>query len=275
MQHEHESEVRFVHSQVLKRIGISHGWFMRFGGVSSGLFESLNGKKGAGDNIENVDKNRRRACDTLELNSQKLMHIIHSFETNILVAKRAGEFKNFDASISSREGLVLSQTTADCGTVIIADNVGSVVSLVHGSWHTLRAGIIRDVVAKMKEYTNQPLVAGIGPMICRDCYEFGAEAKGLFDSRYLTPTTQIRHPELVEGSTQATRQIQRQLQNEKTGSYLVDLRQMILDQLRESGVIEIDDLNICTLEDERFFSHRRSGAKSGRGITLASLSQQM
>lgn len=240
-----KNKVQFLESKLLLRVGIKHGWFMRYGGVSEGLFESLNGKKGSGDSDENVDENRRRAMTALDLNSKRLAHIVHEFKKNILAANQSGEFEFFDASITDNKDIILSQTTADCASIIIANKNGGVVALVHGSWHTLKAKIICDVVAKLKsEFGATELVAGIGPMICRDCYEFGPEAKELFASKYLQP---------------------------KANKYLVDLKQTAMDQLVESGVKEIDDVNTCTLEDERFFSHRRNGAKSGRMITVASL----
>lgn len=239
--------VQFLGSQLLEDAGIAHGWFMRYGGVSTDLFSSLNGKKGNGDEVGNVNENRRRAHRTL-LGSQAeykdLTHIVHSFETHILEATRSGEFANFDASITSEQAITLSQTTADCGTVIIADSTGSSVALVHGSWHTLKEEIICKTVAKLKTHTQSDFVAGIGPMICKNCYEFGPEAADLFEPQYVTA-----HQE----------------------KFLVDLKLMITDQLYKSGVNQVDDLNICTKEDQRFFSHRRSGAHSGRFLTLAAI----
>lgn len=267
--------VQFVRSKLLTEVGLTHGWCMRYGGVSSGLFESLNGKKGSGDLDENVDENRKRALAALchpersaaqskdlvsrsdrilrpqkrllgarQAQDDKTAHIIHEFKTNILQAGKAGEFPGYDASVTTKKEVVLSQTTADCGSIIIASSDGKVVALVHGSWHTLRDKIICDVVAKMKTHTSRELVAGIGPMICVDCYEFGDEATTLFDKKYVRKSGQKYH---------------------------VNLKQMILDQLKVSGISKIDDLNICTKQDDRFFSHRRSGAQSGRFLTLAAL----
>lgn len=261
------SNIEYVSSKVLDKAGLQHGWFMRYGGVSEGLFESLNGKKGTGDLDSNVDENRLRALESLchpqqnvaksknllsdskqisqRARDDNVVYIKHEFKTGILCAKEAGEYENFDAVYTTNPNLVLSQTTADCASVIIADNNHKVVALIHGSWHTLKAQLICDVVAKLKQQPGPgELVAGIGPMICKNCYEFGSEAQNLFDLKYLTS------------------------RGEK---YLVDLKQMVIDQLKESGVTKIDDVNICTLEDERFFSHRRSGASSGRMLTLACL----
>ena len=239
-----QNNVEFVSSRLLNSAGVKHGWFMRYGGVSEDLFQSLNGKKGNGDTDSNVDENRKRACQALGLDYKNLTHIVHEFKTNVLETDELGERQGFDASISITKGQVLSQTTADCGTIIISNTSGSVVSVVHGSWHTLKDKIIHDVIRKMKAQTDEQLIAGLGPMICKNCYEFGTEASTLFGAKYLQARGQ---------------------------KYLVDLKQMIIDQLYESGVSKIDDLNICTLEDGRFFSHRRSGAKSGRFLTLASL----
>jgi YfiH family protein len=234
-------EVQSIQSALLSRYGINHGWFTRYGGVSEGAFSTLNGKKGNGDVDENVDENRRRAVATLGRKPEDLAHIIHSFQTNILEAVEPGEFTGYDASLTVSDNRVLSQTTADCGTVIIAAKDGSVVSLVHGSWHTLKEKIICETVAKLKTHTSAELVAGIGPMICQKCYEFGPEARTLFNQKYL----------------------------QKTGeNYLVDLKTMIVDQLHESGITEIDDSKVCTKEDERFFSHRQSVVDGGRFLTL-------
>lgn len=262
-------EVKYVSSELLNSIGIKHGWFMRYGGVSEGLFASLNGKKGSGDTDENVDENRKRAFRVIATSeagtwSVSAAHIIHEFKNNILRAEESGEFNWYDASYTEKQGLVLSQTTADCASVIIADSNKEVVALVHGSWHTLSSNIICDTIAKIKSAPGVgEFVAGIGPMICRNCYEFGPEAKDIFDSRYLTPAN--RHFR-AEGDL-----VQINSAQDSQDKYLVDLKRMVIDQLNESGISKIDDLNICTKEDERFFSHRRSGSSSGRMITLAQL----
>lgn len=245
-------QINYLTSDLLTASGICHGWFMRYGGVSEGLFESLNGKKGIGDSDDNVEENRSRAMKALGAEGNdypKLAHILHAFKSECLEATAAGEYDGFDAAYTSDASLMLSQTTADCGTVIITDKAGSIVALVHGSWHTLKEKIICDAVAKLKLHTSDDLVAGLGPMICKNCYQFGSEAVKHFEPQYLTP---------------------------KKSKYLVDLKQIIIDQLYESGVSQIDESSaVCTLEDERFFSHRRNGAHSGRFLTMAQLSQDL
>lgn len=237
--------VQYIQSKLLSAAGVRHGWFLRHGGVSSGEYKSLNGKKGMADSDDNVEENRRRAVKKLTGNEHTpYAHIIHNFKTNILHATEAGEFQHYDASITTTKNLILSQTTADCGTVIIADTVASVIALVHGSWHTVSANIICDVVAKIKEHTTHDLIAALGPMACEKCYEFGPEAVDIFDEQYLTHVN---------------------------GKYLVHLRAIIKDQLASSGVSRVDDIGICTIESLDFFSARRNGAKSGRFITLATL----
>ena len=124
--------------------------------------------------------------------------------------------------------------------------------------------VICNTVAKLKSKPGVgELVAGIGPMICKNCYEFGLEAKELFDFTYLAPI--FRHSR-VDGNP-----AQMNSAHSTQDKYLVDLKRMVIDQLQKSGISKIDDLNVCTKEDDRFFSHRRNGANSGRMITLASL----
>jgi polyphenol oxidase len=241
-------KIQYLTSKLLTDAHVPHGWFMRYGGVSGGLFESLNGKKGAGDTDANVDENRARALASLNRKTTTLAHIIHGFKDNLLEAASPGEYKEYDASITLNPKLTLSQTTADCASVILAstDPKIKIVGLIHGAWKTLRTPLISIVVTRFSDLgvAKQDIVAGIGPMICKNCYEFGPEAAELFDSKYLATNGK---------------------------GYLVDLKSMVSDQLRDAGVSGIDDLNICTLEDERFFSHRRDGASSGRMLTLAAL----
>lgn len=238
-------DVQYLSIPELQNVGVRHGWFMRYGGVSDGKYSSLNGKKGAGDFDERVDENRNRAA--LQLTQQentKTTHIIHSFEDRVLVAAKSGEFQSYDAAVSTHQSLLLSQTTADCASSIIGSTAKDVVAIIHGSWHTLKKDIIMQTIQKVSSQTAGTLIAGIGPMICRNCYEFGSEATDLFPPRYI---------------------------HSKKGKLYVDLNSIVKDQLKSSGVKHVIDLNICTKEDDRFFSHRKDGAESGRFLTLAGL----
>lgn len=297
--------VQRLQSGLLREAGITHGWFMRYGGVSEGLFESLNGKKGNGDLEHNVDENRKRALAGLchpaldsgavcsksacLRKSSNIAFITHSFKTRINVFSKPGEYTDFDGSIARTKNVVLAHATADCGSIIIASCDRKAVALVHGSWHTLRDKIICDVIAKMKKYSSAELVAGIGPMICCNCYEFGSEASSLFDKKYIkvfdTRGFSSANQSNTTGRTRGALNVKdrlayEQLHTEKNlpkpkdsqpKKYFVDLKQMVVDQLNEAGVFRIDDLAICTKEDNRFFSHRRGGRSSGRFLTLASI----
>lgn len=221
---------------------------MRYGGVSEGLFESLNGKKGTGDSDSNVDENRRRVLQELDRDERSLAHIIHAFGSKILEASQPGEHNGYDASLTFDPRVTLSQTTADCASIILgsADNTIKITALIHGSWKTLNTDLVKKVVIRFTDLgvKEADIVAGLGPMICQKCYEFGPEAKDLFDEKYLLPNGD---------------------------KYLVDLKAMVISQLQAAGVSTIDDCRVCTYEDERFFSHRRSGAHSGRYLTIAAL----
>src|SRR5688572_7294563 len=111
-------EVQFLKSELLEKNGVKHGWFMRFGGVSEGLFESLNGKKGNGDTDSNVDENRERALSALDQKSNSLAHIVHEFKDNIELLREPCEYLGADASITDTAAVTLSQTTADCASLV-------------------------------------------------------------------------------------------------------------------------------------------------------------
>lgn len=235
----------YLTSSKLSVLGIKHGWFTRIGGVSEAPFDSMNVKKGFSDSDQNVDKNRRLALETLGLDTNKLVFIRHEHGRTVVEAHRPSAVDiEADAVVTSEHGLVLGQGTADCGTIIIADKNNRAIGLIHASWRTLKSGIIAEAVKGLRKLGATDLVAGLGPAICGRCYEFGPEAKGLFPARYLKP---------------------------ENSKYLVDLKAMMHDQLAAAGVREIDDLDICTMEDKRFFSHRRDAdhqGQAGRFLTV-------
>lgn len=229
-------------------LGARHGWFERSGGVSEGDFASLNVKKGFADSDENVTENRRRACRVLDANPDEMVFIRHEHGDELLIADEQTEPGDYiaDATITNVPGRVLAQGTADCGTIVLSDPAGKVVGLIHASWRTLRTDLIQKTMAAIKEMTDEPISAALGPMACAKCYEFGDEATDLFDTKYLKTIKGRQH---------------------------VDMATMIVDQLKSAGVNSIENLSVCTIEDERFFSHRRdknADGECGRFLTLVS-----
>ena len=243
------AKTSYLTSGLLDRARIAHGWFTRSGGVSQEPFDSLNVKHGFADPGPNVEENRRRALVAMGLNKKDLVFIKHEHTGRILHAADSDRGKDIfaDAAVSTEQGIILGQGTADCGTIVLAAKDNQAIGLIHASWRTLREGIVKQTagqVASMAGVAPEKLLAAIGPLACAKCYEFGEEAEKLFDTRYVVRRADKRY---------------------------VDLRAMIQDQLAAAGVEQIDDTGVCTIEDPRFFSHRRDkdkNAQCGRFLTL-------
>ncbi len=247
------NKISFISSPKITKL--KHGWFTRYGGVSSGDYESLNIKKGMEDPLENVQENIIRAASALKLKPSEMVFIRHNFRDNILVVDDKtsyGYHQNYDATITNRKDVWLGQGTADCGTVIISDSKNSFVALVHCSWHTTKLNILPKVISKIKlsyGVEQVDLTFSFGPMACWDCFEFGLEATWFFDQKYL---------KRVEGRL------------------LYNIKQNNIDQLLTLGVDpkNIWDSGICTIESPDFFSYRRSkkqGRETGRLLSAVGL----
>lgn len=130
--------------------------------------------------------------------------------------------------------------TADCLPVALGGN--GAVAMVHAGWRGLAAGVLEEGVRAVRELSGvAPTHAIIGPRAGACCYEVGPEVHDAFAGAH-------RH-----------------------GSKL-DLAAIARDQLQSAGVREVIDLELCTICDERFFSHRREGARAGRQAAIAWLS---
>ncbi len=247
-------KIEWLESDQLSSIGVKHGWFSRQGGLSKGSFESLNIKHGMSDPQENVAANRELALAALGLKSENMVFIRHEFKDKILDVEKEKpstqqDYFSADAVFSTDSKVVLAQGIADCGTIIISDKNAKILALVHSGWQPTRLNIVEKVVQKFISSGFQPdqLLASLGPMACGKCYEFGPEARQLFEGKYIT---------------------------QKGDQLFLDVRAKIHDQLKDSGVLEIDDCGVCTIEDQNFFSFRRDKdehGECGRFMTVVSL----
>lgn len=243
------ANVAFVTSKLLNQVGIIHGWFTREGGVSEGAFDSLNIKYGMADPDDNVRENRRRALAVLGTSLERLAFIRHEHGTTLLEAKPSRADQTADATVTTDPKVVLGQGTADCPTLVVA-LPGRAVALIHAGWRGLHAGVIDQTIEQLTQQLDVSpgeLVVGIGPLACGQHYEFGPEAIELFGKAYVT---------------------------ERVGRHWLDMSKLVHDQLESAGVTHIDELGICTIEDQRFFSYRRDrdeNGECGRFLTAVAL----
>ncbi|WP_127092072.1 peptidoglycan editing factor PgeF [Aquabacter cavernae] len=247
--------------------GIRHAFFTRRGGVSEGLYASLNGGMGSQDDLAKVSENRARMAGALGIEPAALVACwqVHSPDAVILETPWTREdAPKADAVVTAVPGLGATITVADCGPVLFADPVARVVGAAHAGWKGAFGGVIEGTLAAMERLGARrgDIHAAIGPLIRQDSYEVGED----FLARFLDTD-----PAFARFFKPA----------ERPGHALFNLPGFIAHRLREAGVERIEDLGLDTYSDEdRFFSYRRSTHRKepdyGRlvaAITLAPTTQ--
>ncbi len=159
--------------------GLRHAFFTREGGVSEGLYASLNGGLGSSDAPENVAENRARMTRHLDLPSEKnlvSLYQVHSADV-VTVEAPFAERPKADAMVTRVPGLALGIATADCGPILFADAENRVVGAAHAGWKGALGGVAEATVAAMERLgaTRGKIVAVLGPTISQANYEVGAD----------------------------------------------------------------------------------------------------
>jgi polyphenol oxidase len=231
---------------------VRHGFFTRIGGVSTGIFASLNCSLSSGDELAAVAENRRRAMAELGVAPQALVsvHQVHSPDVVMVEqpppsAGPQGERPKADAMVTKHKGLALAILTADCAPVLLADERAGIVGAAHAGWRGAVGGVLEATVAKMLDEgaSLTRLIAVIGPCIGFNSYEVGPEFPAPFlaqdpaNERFFRAAQRPRH-------------------------HLFDLPGYARARLAAAGVQHIDSVGGDTArEEERFFSWRRTCLK--------------
>lgn len=221
---------------------VFHGFFTRQGGVSTGIYKSLNTSLGSADLGQHVVENRRRVAAALAPGQAPLVtaHQIHSDEVITVHSPFSGPRPQADALVTNVTGIALGVLTADCGPVLFADAKAHVIAAAHAGWRGALAGILENTVAAMQMLGAKPhqTIAVLGPCIGPRHYEVGKELRAEFlaadkaNTRYFVPSS-------------------------RNGHFYFNLWLFIADRLQKTGV-KAATMNICTYADSRFFSYRRS-----------------
>jgi YfiH family protein len=224
---------------------IAHGFFGRQGGISSGLYESLNCGPGSGDDPENVKANRALVASALGGGKILSLYQIHSAECLAVKDPWDADRPQADAMVSDVPGLVLSILTADCVPVLfhgLAKNK-PVIGAAHAGWRGAVGGILERTVEKMvKDYKADPktIKAIIGPCIHKKSYE----VDGGFYETFLKQDPE--NDRFFQGAR-------------KAGHYMFDLPGYCAARLALAGVGKVLIEGSDTYADEaRFFSFRRT-----------------
>lgn len=224
---------------------IRHAFFTRAGGVSEGLYESLNGGIGSHDAPDRVRENRGRMAAALGVSDDRLVTCYQVHSPDVVIAEKPWTRQNApraDAVATRVPGLAIAVTTADCGPVLLADADAGVVGAAHAGWKGAFSGIIEAVIDAMEGLgaRRSRIAAALGPMIQQPNYEVGPEFLARFvdadpeNRRFFRPSGRNEHA-------------------------LFDLPGYVGARLRRAGVIQIENLGRCTYDDpQNFYSYRRS-----------------
>ncbi len=224
--------------------GVRHGFFTREGGVSRGVYESLNCGLGSRDDRALVLENRRRAAERLGCPPGRLatLHQVHGARAVRLAGPGGPEAApvRADGMVSDRPGVVLGVLTADCVPVLLADPRNGVVGAAHAGWKGALGGIVESTVAAMVSLGARAgsVVAAVGPCIGRGSYRVGPEFRERFVAADAADARHFR----VAGDR-----------------HLFDLPGYVLGRLERAGVGGISALGRDTYAEETlFFSYRRA-----------------
>src|SRR6476469_290718 len=159
-----------IHAPSLSSPNIRHAFFTREGGVSEGIYESLNGGIGSNDAPENVRENRARMAAALGVAPTHLVSCLQIHSPNVIVAEQPWTRENApraDAIVTRVPGLAVGVGTADCGPILFADAEAGVVGAAHAGWKGALTGVLEATIAEMERLgaARERIAAAAGPMI--------------------------------------------------------------------------------------------------------------
>jgi YfiH family protein len=224
--------------------GLRHAFFTRDGGVSDGVYASLNGGIGSSDDPANVAENRRRMAEQMGVTPEHFLSVHQTHSPDVVVA--SGPWQGSarplaDAIVTRSEGLAIGASAADCGPILLADPNARVIGAVHAGWKGALTGVVESTVEAMEKLgaERSGLVAAIGPLIRQHSYEVGSE----FVERFVQADAENALFFIASA---------------REGHAMFDLAGFIRMRLENAGVLMIDDIGVDTYADERFYSYRRS-----------------
>ena len=254
-----------LRAETLALPGIRHGFFTRQGGVSTGLYASLNGGIGSADDAAHVVENRARMAAALGVEPRCLITAYQIHSPQVIVADEpwpADARPRADGIVTRAPALAIGVSTADCGPILFAEPQARVIGAAHAGWRGALTGILEATIAAMERLgaARDRIRVALGPMIRQANYEVGPDLIERFAAEdraaesFFAPATRANHA-------------------------LFDLPGYIAARLRRAGLMQVEDLKACTYADAaRFFSYRRAThrgeADYGRHVNAIALSPE-
>lgn len=252
--------VPYIYYPQLEETGVVHGFSTRLGGVSEGIFSSMNLSFSRGDNPERVMENFRRMGDAIGFKPEAVVLSAQTHTTNVirvgykergLGITRDKIYSDVDGMITNEKGIMLSCSFADCVPLYLVDPKAGAIGLSHSGWRGTVGKIGKITVEKMQEEFGcnpKDILAAIGPSICMDCYEVSEDVAQQFKEAYDKEA------------------IGRMLLEKGNGKYQLNLWEACRENFLEAGIMpeHIVMPQICTCcNPELLYSHRASHGKRG------------
>lgn len=252
---------------ILEQFGVKHGFSTRLGGVSEGMFSSMNLSFQRGDDREKVEENYKRICNVLNMNHKNvvLSNQVHDTKIKLVTKEDAGKGMIKESDIIGIDGLITKEKDiplvtfyADCVPLFFYDPVKEVIAAAHSGWRGTKEKIGKKMVETMEEEfgcKKEDVVAVIGPSICQDCYEVSEDVVLEFQEVFMEETSLFAKAK-------------------ENGKYNLDLWKVNSMILKEAGILEkhMSLPNLCTCCNPKLlFSHRASKGKRGNLAGFISL----
>ena len=250
-----------IKSKKLKEFkNIKHGFFNSIGGVSSGIYKSLNCGLGSKDTKKNVIKNLKIVSKKIAIKKKIiLLNQLHSNKIYFINKKPKNKLLG-DGLITNTRGLAIGILTADCAPILLFDYKSKIIAAIHVGWKGAKSKIISSTINEMCKIGGKrsSILAAIGPCIGKNSYEVGED---LYEDFKNINLNYIKY-----------------FSSFKINKFLFNLPELILSQLVEEK-INIKNISKCTndtyTDEKKFFSHRRkiktNSKSTGRMISAISI----
>lgn len=256
-----KNHVPYIQFKNLSATGIvKHGFSTRKGGVSTGIFSSMNLNFKRGDDPDAVMENYRRMAAALNMRVEDMVLSDQTHTTNVRVITeedrgkgilKPQDYSDVDGMITNVPGIVLVTSYADCVPLYFVDPVRKAIGLSHSGWKGTVGHIGQKTVWKMHEvYGSEPkdIVAAIGPSICQSCYEVSDDVAEAFRTNF----TADEAADI--------------LLNKGNGKYQLDLWKANWYVLTDAGILpeHLSVTDLCTAcHPDLLWSHRKTNGQRG------------
>lgn len=256
-----KNHMPYIQFKNLSATGIvKHGFSTRKGGVSTGIFSSMNLNFKRGDDPDAVMENYRRMAAALNMRVEDMVLSDQTHTTNVRVITeedrgkgilKPQDYSDVDGMITNVPGIVLVTSYADCVPLYFVDPVRKAIGLSHSGWKGTVGHIGQKTVWKMHEvYGSEPkdIVAAIGPSICQSCYEVSDDVAEAFRANF----TADEAADI--------------LLDKGNGKYQLDLWKANWYVLTDAGILSehLSVTDLCTAcHPDLLWSHRKTNGQRG------------